>query len=135
MGLIVVLLVFAVAVSIGSFLNVCIYRIPLGKSIVYPPSHCPKCNARLKFFDLIPVLSYVILGGRCRYCKQKIPTRYLIVELITGLVGVAGYLLFGLSVKTIVLFAVTCVLIYLGCTKGIVRKEQIRKEERGARGI
>lgn len=70
---------------VGSFLNVCIYRIPRKLSLAYPPSHCPKCQNRLKGIDLIPVLSYVIFKGRCRQCKASIPWRYLVVELICGL--------------------------------------------------
>jgi|SRR5690554_1637156 len=73
------------ALVIGSFLNVLIYRIPRGESIVFPPSHCPFCRHRLVFFDLIPVLSYLWLKGRCRYCHSRINPRYPLVELLTVL--------------------------------------------------
>ncbi len=78
-------LVFLFGLFIGSFLNVCIYRIPRNESIVYPGSHCPTCGAPLRFLDLIPVMSYLMLSGRCRYCKCPISPRYPIVELTTAI--------------------------------------------------
>lgn len=69
---------------VGSFLNVCIWRLPRGESIVLPPSHCPQCGRRLKAEDLFPVLSYLALRGRCRECQSPISPRYAVVELITG---------------------------------------------------
>lgn len=73
---------------IGSFLNVVIYRVPEGMSIAFPPSHCPKCNYKLKWYDNIPVLSYIMLGGKCRSCKEKISIRYTIVELLNMLLWI-----------------------------------------------
>jgi leader peptidase (prepilin peptidase) / N-methyltransferase len=70
---------------IGSFLNVCIYRIPLGKSIVFPGSGCPHCRQSIRFYDNIPVLSYLLLRGKCRFCKEPISIQYPIVELLTAL--------------------------------------------------
>ena len=69
---------------IGSFLNVCIYRIPNGKSIVWPASFCPKCGKSIKWYDNIPVLSYILLWGKCRNCKEPISCQYPLVELLTG---------------------------------------------------
>lgn len=74
-----------IGLCVGSFLNVVIYRVPLGQSIAMPPSHCPKCNYQLKWYDNIPVLSYIILGGKCRSCKQKISFRYTAVEILNTL--------------------------------------------------
>jgi leader peptidase (prepilin peptidase)/N-methyltransferase len=82
---------------IGSFLNVCIYRIPLGISIVTPRSACPHCNTKLKWWDMIPVISYLILRGRCRSCKASIHIQYPLVELLTGVLSLILYLKFGLS--------------------------------------
>jgi leader peptidase (prepilin peptidase) / N-methyltransferase len=82
------LLVYAYAVFgliIGSFLNVCIYRIPLGKSVVFPASGCPHCSQSIRFYDNIPVLSYLLLRGKCRFCKKPISIQYPIVELLAAL--------------------------------------------------
>lgn len=76
---------FLLGVVVGSFLNVCIYRIPRGESVVFPPSRCPSCGHRLAPLDLVPVLSFIWLKGRCRYCGQRISPRYPLVELGTGL--------------------------------------------------
>jgi leader peptidase (prepilin peptidase)/N-methyltransferase len=80
------LIVYAVfGLIIGSFLNVCIYRIPLGKSVVFPGSGCPSCGKPIRFYDNIPVLSYLILRGKCRDCGAPISMQYPFVELLTGL--------------------------------------------------
>ncbi len=84
---------------IGSFLNVCIARIPIEESIVLPGSHCPKCQKPIAAYDNVPVFSYLILGGRCRSCKAPISARYPGVELLTGIVSVLLYLKFGFSVE------------------------------------
>jgi leader peptidase (prepilin peptidase)/N-methyltransferase len=81
---------------IGSFLNVCIYRLPLGESLLSPPSHCPKCQTRLRPADLFPLLSYtVLLRGKCRYCKAPISPRYFIIEFITGALFLAFWCSFA----------------------------------------
>lgn len=98
---------------IGSFLNVCIYRIPRDKSIVWPPSSCPGCNARIKWYDNIPVLSYLWLRGKCRSCKQPISLQYPVVELLTGALTVLFVWRFGLSVWTFVTVAAVYALIIL----------------------
>ena len=82
---------FALGTIIGSFLNVCIWRAPRGESVTEPPSHCPKCDTRLKPLDLIPVVSQVMLRARCRYCGAKISWRYAGIEVLTGvLFALAG---------------------------------------------
>jgi leader peptidase (prepilin peptidase) / N-methyltransferase len=89
------LLFFALGASVGSFLNVVVWRVPRGKSLVSPPSHCPACGHRLSMLkDNIPVLGWFILRGRCRYCAQPISIRYPAVELFTGLLFVFYYLMF-----------------------------------------
>jgi leader peptidase (prepilin peptidase)/N-methyltransferase len=75
---------FAVGGIVGSFLNVVIYRLPLGISIVYPPSRCPKCEKRIPWFDNVPIFGWIVLGGRCRQCHNPISARYPIVEAITA---------------------------------------------------
>ena len=94
-----ILIVLLFALLIGSFLNVCIYRVPRNESISFPPSHCPKCNTNLKPVDLIPVLSYLYLKGSCRYCGEKISPKYPIVEALNGILWVILYLRFGLSLE------------------------------------
>ena len=76
---------FALGLVLGSFLNVVIARLPRGESIVNPPSRCPRCKKRIHPWDNVPVLSFVILGGRCRHCRRKISWRYPVVELLSGL--------------------------------------------------
>lgn len=84
---------FALGACVGSFLNVVVWRLPRGESLVLPPSHCPKCGHHLAWYDNIPILGWVFLSGRCRYCKEKISPRYPIVELITALIFAGCYLL------------------------------------------
>lgn len=108
-------IVFALAFGLvlGSFLNVCIYRIPIKKSIAFPASHCPECSEKIRFYDNIPVLSYVILGGKCRKCRTPIPMRYPLVELITGLLTVALFIRFGLSVQLFLFLAFSASLVVI----------------------
>jgi leader peptidase (prepilin peptidase) / N-methyltransferase len=89
--------IFALGLCWGSFLNVCIYRLPLGKSVVAPRSACPYCGSLIPLYHNIPVLSWLILKGKCRSCKQPISPRYLVVEILTGTLFLACYLHFGLS--------------------------------------
>jgi leader peptidase (prepilin peptidase)/N-methyltransferase len=77
-------IIFAFGCCLGSFLNVVILRIPEGKSIITPPSSCPKCGKRIKFYDNIPLISWIILGGKCRNCRTRISPQYFIIELLTG---------------------------------------------------
>jgi len=93
--------IFLLGLAFGSFLNVCIYRLPLGLSVVKPRSLCPRCQRPIAFFDNIPVLSWLILGGRCRQCKAAISVRYLFIELLTGGVFLACYWHFGLTLATL----------------------------------
>lgn len=79
------ILVFIFGSIVGSFLNVCIYRMPHSESVVWPGSHCPNCKKRIPWYDNIPFLSYIFLRGRCRFCKEKISFIYIIVELLTAL--------------------------------------------------
>jgi leader peptidase (prepilin peptidase)/N-methyltransferase len=85
---------FALGACIGSFLNVVVWRLPREESLISPPSHCPRCNKLLAWYDNIPVVGWIKLGGRCRYCREPISVRYPIVEAITGLLFVLYYVLF-----------------------------------------
>ena len=93
--------VFLFGLLIGSFLNVCIVRIPAGKSIVLPASACPKCGAPIKPYDNIPVISYLLLGGKCRGCRTKISPMYPLVELLNGTLYLVCYLAFGMTIETL----------------------------------
>jgi len=101
---------------VGSFLNVCILRIPEGLSIVSPASHCPACNKPIRPYDNIPVLSWLLLGGKCRLCGAKISAMYPAVELLTGFVFVACYEVFGVSIPTFKWLLFACLLIVLTVT-------------------
>ena len=93
--------IFVFGLLFGSFLNVCIHRLPLGLSVVTPRSACPECKQPIAFYDNLPVLSWLILGGRCRHCKSPISPRYLLIELLTGLLFLACYWHFGLTLSTL----------------------------------
>ena len=77
---------------IASFLNVCIWRIPREESVVWPPSHCPKCNARIRWYQNLPIVSWIALRGRCASCRQPISARYVLVELMGGVLFLLSYL-------------------------------------------
>ncbi|MBO7393076.1 MAG: prepilin peptidase [Abditibacteriota bacterium] len=94
-----VVIMFCLGCAIGSFLNVCIYRLPIGESVVRPPSHCPNCDTRLRPADLVPLFSYLFLGRKCRYCKTPISPRYFTVELLVGLLFAGAFYVFGPTVE------------------------------------
>ena len=116
MGLILIeyFSIFIFGIIVGSFLNVCIYRLPLEESIVTGPSHCMSCKTKIKRYDLIPVLSYIILGGRCRNCKTPISIRYPLIELFNGLVWVLTAFQFGMTIKTLLVAFLMSALIVVG---------------------
>jgi leader peptidase (prepilin peptidase)/N-methyltransferase len=91
------LLIFLFGIAVGSFLNVVIYRIPLEQNIAFPASHCPECKTPLKWWHNIPILSFIFLRGKCAFCQTKISLRYLLVEIITGLLFVILYYKIGLA--------------------------------------
>ncbi|HWR57269.1 MAG TPA: prepilin peptidase [Thermodesulfovibrionales bacterium] len=90
---------------VGSFLNVCIYRLPKGLSVVFPLSHCPSCSTPIKPYDNIPIISYLLLGGKCRHCREKISPRYLFVEVLNSLMYILVIWRFGFGWHTPVFFA------------------------------
>jgi leader peptidase (prepilin peptidase)/N-methyltransferase len=87
--------IFILGAIAGSFLNVCIHRLPRDESIVSPPSHCPRCKTPLKPYDNVPIVSYLVLGGRCRSCRRRISPRYLVVELLTAVCFLTLSLMFA----------------------------------------
>ncbi|MFU0825277.1 prepilin peptidase [Clostridium sp.] len=108
------IIIFIFGLLLGSFLNVCIYRIPREESISYPPSHCTNCKNRIKPYDLIPVISYVLLKGKCRYCNEKISIRYPLIELFTGIIFIGIYTKYGLSIEFVKFAVLSCFLIVIG---------------------
>ncbi len=94
--------IFLIGLVIGSFSNVCIYRLPRNESVIFPASHCPACNQSIKWYDNIPLLSYLLLKGKCRYCQSRISAQYPLVEFLTGFIYLALFLFYGLQLKTLV---------------------------------
>ena len=105
------ILILIFGLIIGSFLNVCIYRIPRHENIAIERSHCTKCGTQIKWYDLVPVFSYIFLLGKCRNCKEKISIMYPTIELINGLAYVGLYAYFGVRYLTAVLAVLISVLI------------------------
>ena len=109
-----IFLVVIFGLVIGSFLNVCICRIANEESIAFPPSHCTNCGYELKAKDLIPVLSYIFLGGKCRSCKEKISIQYPIVEILNAILYIAIYLKFGFTLNLFKFCLFASLLIVIG---------------------
>ncbi len=105
------LFIFLTGLCIGSFLNVCIWRIPREESIVWPGSHCPTCDHSIAAWDNIPLLSWLILKGKCRHCSAPISPRYFLVELLTGVLFTVIWLVHGWSLQTPVYILFSCALI------------------------
>ena len=114
---------FLFGAVVGSFLNVCIYRLPLGISVVSPPSSCPQCNGRIPFYYNVPIISYIALGGRCASCATHFSLRYPFVEALTGLAALALFVRFGLSPALFIYFAFIASLIvvtFVDLSHGII---------------
>lgn len=107
------IIIFIFGIVTGSFLNVCIYRIPLHQSIVTAPSHCMTCGERLKWYDMVPVFSWLILGGKCRNCKSKISAQYPLIEALNGVLYVVVCAVNGLNLTSLVFCLMTSALLVL----------------------
>lgn len=106
---------FLMGLTLGSFANVCIYRMPLDLSIIRPRSSCTKCKKQVEWYDNIPVLSYILLGGKCRYCKEKISIIYPVIELITGISFLVLFYFYGLTpVLALFCFMAFCLVVISG---------------------
>ncbi len=117
------LAVAAVGLLFGSFTNVIIARIPHGESVVTPSSHCPRCGHRLGVLDLVPVLSWLFLKGKCRYCQEAISIRYPAVELLTAALFMGVFLRWGISAYTLAGWALTVILVssaFIDLDEGII---------------
>ncbi len=120
-------LFFLYGIIIGSFLNVCIYRIPLKETVVTTPSHCMSCGHKLAWYDLFPLFSYLFLGGKCRYCKAKISFQYPLVESLNGVLYLLTYLILGVGniKQTLFTFCVCLMISALIVLSGIDIKYQL----------
>lgn len=107
------ILIFLFGIIIGSFLNVCIWRIPREESIAFPPSHCTACSASLKWYDLVPVFSYIFLKGKCRYCGEKISLQYPIIELLNGIIYSIIFYFLGLSAEFVFICIIASILLVI----------------------
>lgn len=112
---------FVFGAMVGSFLNVCIFRLPKNESIVFPASHCLLCKTPIAWHDNIPLVSFFLLKGRCRHCREKISAQYVVVEFLTACVFVLFYRVFGVSVQG---------MIYLGLTLSLLVETFIDLEHR-----
>lgn len=127
-----IILIFVLGLIVGSFNNVCIYRLPRKESIVYPGSHCPQCNARIIPIDNLPLLSYFLLKGRCRNCGSKISLQYPVIELLNALLYLLLYFKYDLSAQAFIYMALTSALIVVAV---IDLKEEIIPDEISLPGI
>ena len=114
MGVVIAAFLFCIGLVVGSFLNVCIYRLPRDESVAWPASHCTTCNRPLDWYENIPVASWMVLRGRCRTCRSPIAVRYPIIELVTGVLFLGAYLVFGLTLllPERILFACAMVVLF-----------------------
>ena len=130
MDVLIYIIIFCMGTLFGSFFTLAVYRIPLGKDITHERSFCPNCNHKLTFFDMIPLLSYIFLKGKCRYCKQKIRPRYFLLEISSGVLFVLfTYILeidlLNINYASIILFAFSCLyLTFLFLTIGIDKENR-----------
>jgi len=111
--LVVKVWIFLFGMAVGSFLNVCIYRLPRSLSLIHPRSICPSCQSKIAFYDNVPVVSYLWLRGRCRHCGTAIPLRYLLVELVSGLFALSVFAHYGLSWEGLFLYGLVSALIVI----------------------
>ena len=109
---IIYIFIFLYGIVIGSFLNVCIYRLPKRESIV-PGSHCMSCGHRLRWYDLFPVFSYILLGGRCRYCKEKVSVQYPLIEALNGILYIIIFMANGFCFQSVILCLMTSALVVI----------------------
>lgn len=101
MDIFLYIIIFTMGITFGSFYTLAVHRIPQKQDITHTHSYCPNCKHKLNIFDLIPVLSYIILGGKCRYCNKKIRPRYLILEIISGLCFIIAAYFIGVNIKNL----------------------------------
>ena len=105
---------FLIGMCVASFMNVVIDRVPRNESFVKGRSHCDHCGETLKWYDLVPIVSYIFLRGKCRYCHTSIPIRGFLIEIFGGLIGMFCFYRFGFSIETILMFVIALIIIIAG---------------------
>ncbi len=130
MNVFLYIVLFIIGITFGSFYTLAVYRIPKGQDITHTHSYCPKCKHRLNIFDLIPVLSYIFLGGKCRYCKEKIRPRYFIIEIFSGVLFVILGFIIKLDAYNIELIKVIDYMFFVLYITFVVLIGAIDKEKR-----
>lgn len=108
------IIIMILGLCIGSFLNVCIYRLPREESIAFPPSHCTSCGHKLKWHELVPIISYIILKGKCKNCSEKISIQYPIIEFTNGVLYVLLFLKFEYTIDTIKYMILVSLMLVIG---------------------
>lgn len=116
------IIIFLFGILVGSFLNVCIYRIPQGESVVTTPSHCMVCGRRLHWFELVPLFSWLCLGGKCHGCKTPISPQYPLIEALNGILWVICFYVLGFSYDTMFCCAMTSALLVLSVIDGRIQE-------------
>lgn len=129
LSIFIILNIFIIGTLFGSFFSLATYRLPRKQDIVATRSYCPNCKHNLGFFDLIPVLSYIFSGGKCRYCGQSISTRYIFLELSNGVIFVLLYLIFGYTLNFL-FSALIYVFIFLALGTYIMKKNMTEEEKK-----
>lgn len=124
----IILCMFIIGSLFGSFFSLATYRLPRHQDIIATRSYCPNCKHRLEFLDLIPVLSYIIRGGKCKYCGDKISLRYFLLETINGFVFVTFYLIFGYTIKCLIVAIVYAVIFVI--IGSIIMENKMTDEEK-----
>lgn len=127
MELYYIIIFFIFGTIFGSFFNVVGYRLPKEESLITPPSHCPKCNYKLKAIDLVPIFSYLFLKGKCRKCKTKISWFYPLFEFITGILFALTYYVFGFSIDTVIalIFVSTMVVVFISDYQTMIIPDEV----------
>lgn len=122
-----IITLFIFGIIFGSFFNVVGYRLPKEESIIFPASHCPNCNYQLKAMDLIPILSYFILGGKCRSCKKKISWFYPLFEFITGILFSLSYIVFGYNIELLIalIFISSMIIVFISDYQTMIIPDEV----------
>lgn len=129
MNILIYIYIFIIGITFGSFFTLAVHRIPKGEDITHTRSYCPKCNHKLSFWDMIPLFSYIFLGGKCRYCKTKIRPRYFLLELFSGIVFVLFALSINFSIETFSIDSIVYFIIGLLYIAGLFIIAGIDKEK------